>query len=289
METTLLFKTLVILSAQLSIVLFTCLYCLNGARKAYENNTSFLGMFFRGSVNMKGQLDLIPYAKVKEEFPKEMTNQDAGGNDFMTKTVNNQDEVIELLKQGYRHTSIETSNWLLYLLLFNIIAMFGTLFLVSTFDFHPAVGFTVFSLTSISMGPLLGFIMLEMDENDGYTALKIVLVVTLLTGFIGYSDFYSFSENAAFGGILMLSLFALLLFNLSRFFMEIGRGTTRAAAIFGAFLFSTFLLYDFNYIKKQEGIYELNNWETALEMAFILYLDIINLLLEILEAMGNSQ
>ena len=71
--------------------------------------------------------------------------------------------------------------------------------------------------------------------------------------------------------------------------MEIGRGTTRAAAIFGAFLFSMFLLYDFNYIKKQEGIYELNNWETALEMAFILYLDIINLLLEILEAMGNSQ
>ena len=83
METTLLFKTLVILSAQLSIVLFTCLYCLNGARKAYENNTSFLGMFFRGSVNMKGQLDLIPYAKVKEGFPKEMTNQDAQGNDFI--------------------------------------------------------------------------------------------------------------------------------------------------------------------------------------------------------------
>jgi len=31
-----------------------------------------------------------------------------------------------------------------------------------------------------------------------------------------------------------------------------------------------------------------NNWETAVEMAFILYLDVINLLLEILEAMGNS-
>ena len=31
--------------------------------------------------------------------------------------------------------------------------------------------------------------MLEMDENDGFTALKIVLVVTMLTGFIGYSDF----------------------------------------------------------------------------------------------------
>ena len=52
-------------------------------------------------------------------------------------------------------------------------------------------------------------------------------------------------------------------------------------------LFSLFLLYDFNYIKQREDLVS-NNWETALEMAFILYLDIINLLLEILDAMGNS-
>ena len=32
----------------------------------------------------------------------------------------------------------------------------------------------------------------------------------------------------------------------------------------------------------------MNNWETAFELAFSLYLDMINLLLEILEAMGNS-
>jgi len=38
----------------------------------------------------------------------------------------------------------------------------------------------------------------------------------------------------------------------------------------------------------QSSIYAKNDWSTALEMAFILYLDIINLLLEILEAMGNS-
>ena len=52
-------------------------------------------------------------------------------------------------------------------------------------------------------------------------------------------------------------------------------------------LVSLFLLYDFNYIKQREDLVS-NNWETALEMAFILYLDIINLLLEILDAMGNS-
>jgi len=287
METTLLFKTLLILSFQLGIVLFVCLYCLNGARKAYENNTSFLGMLFRGSVNMKGQLDLIPYLKVIETFPKQMSKK-IGKDDYETKQADNQDEVIELLRQDYFHASTEGQSWMFIFFVIWFAAMFGTLFLVSVFDVSPLLGFLTFTITSASFGPLLALIMLEMDENDGYTALKIVLVVTILTGYIGYSDFYSFSENSVFGAILMVSLLGLLLFNLARFFIDIGRGTTRVAAIFGAFLFSCFLIYDFNYIKKREGIYDLNNWETALEMAFILYLDVINLLLEILEAMGNS-
>ena len=287
METTLLFKTLLILSFQLGIVLFVCLYCLNGARKAYENNTSFLGMLFRGSVNMKGQLDLIPYLKVIETFPKQMSKK-IGKDDYETKQADNQDEVIELLRQDYFHASTEGQSWMFIFFVIWFAAMFGTLFLVSVFDVSPLLGFLTFTITSASFGPLLALIMLEMDENDGYTALKIVLVVTILTGYIGYSDFYSFSENSVFGAILMISLLGLLLFNLARFFIDIGRGTTRAVAIFGAFIFSCFLIYDFNYIKKREGIYDLNNWETALEMAFILYLDVINLLLEILEAMGNS-
>ena len=178
--------------------------------------------------------------------------------------------------------------WMVYFFLIWIAASFGTLALISVFDVSPLIGFFTFTITSASFGPLLALVMLEMDENDGYTALKIVLVVTILTGYIGYSDFYSFSENTVFGAILMISLLGLLLFNLARFFIDIGRGTTRVAAIFGAFLFSLFLLYDFNVIKKREAIFDSNNWETALEMAFILYLDVINLLLEILEAMSNS-
>jgi FtsH-binding integral membrane protein len=47
----------------------------------------------------------------------------------------------------------------------------------------------------------------------------------------------------------------------------------------------TTLLYDFNLIRTQE--LGSNDWGTAMRMAFILYLDIINLLLDILEAMGD--
>ncbi len=69
--------------------------------------------------------------------------------------------------------------------------------------------------------------------------------------------------------------------------MEISRPKVRVSAIFGAVLFSLFLLYDFDYLEKQSELGN-NTWSNAVDIAFILYLDIINLLLEILEAMGNS-
>ena len=72
LESSLLFKTMLILSGQIAVVLATCFYCINGARKAYENNTSFGGMYFRGSMNMNRQLDLVPYTPAPEYYPSEM-------------------------------------------------------------------------------------------------------------------------------------------------------------------------------------------------------------------------
>ena len=69
--------------------------------------------------------------------------------------------------------------------------------------------------------------------------------------------------------------------------MQIIRPKVRVSAIFGAVLFSLFLLYDFDYLEKQSQLGN-NTWSNAVDIAFILYLDIINLLLEILEYMGNS-
>jgi FtsH-binding integral membrane protein len=69
--------------------------------------------------------------------------------------------------------------------------------------------------------------------------------------------------------------------------MQISRPKVRVSAIFGAVLFSLFLLYDFDYLEKQSQLGN-NTWSNAVDIAFILYLDIINLLLEILEYMGNS-
>ena len=287
METSLLFKTIVILSMQLGLVLFSCFYFLRKAKEAYQKNTTLLGLSFRGSVNMKGKLDLIPFVKQKDTFPKRMSMY-VDKNNTLIKEAKNQDEVIKFMKEGYSHDP-EGGGPLVSLMIFWMIALYTTAAVTSFYLLSLWQTMFLFSLTSISFGPLLAVVMLEMDENDGFTALKIVLMVTILTGFIGYSDFYSFSENTIFGGVLLLCLFALLLFNFARFFMEFSRQTTRLAAIAGATLFSFFLIYDFNYIKNQSSLFDRNDWNTAVEMAFILYLDIINLLLEILEAMGNSQ
>ena len=75
LETTLLFKTMLILCGQLFIVLGTCFYCIRAARRAYENNTSFAGLYFKGSMNMKQQLDLVPYSPAPEFYPSEMFKQ----------------------------------------------------------------------------------------------------------------------------------------------------------------------------------------------------------------------
>lgn len=287
-ETSLLFKTLVILSSQLGLVLILCFYCLNMAKKAYENDTSFMGLKFRGSVNMKGKLDLIPYLETKKDFPKPMEKH-IDKDTVLREVAQNQDEVIKLLKMDYIHSPLASGWGIASLFITWVVCLFLTTFIVSmSANINLWVGMTLFSISSISFGPLLALVMLEMDENDGFTALKIVLVVTLITGFIGYGDFVSFSESSTFGLVLIISLFGLLIFNFSRYYMEFSRKAVRRSAIFGAILFSLFLLYDFNYIKMQSSIYAKNDWSTALEMAFILYLDIINLLLEILEAMGNS-
>jgi FtsH-binding integral membrane protein len=107
----------------------------------------------------------------------------------------------------------------------------------------------------------------------------------LLTGFVGYSDIYSFSDNNFLAAFLLFSLLALIIFEFIRAIRGLSRKAIKAKAIFGAFIFSLFLLFDFNLIAK--GEYMSNDWDSAFELAFTIYLDMINLLLEILEAMDS--
>ncbi len=292
LETTLLLKTMLILSAQLSVVLGGCFYFIRGANKAYKTDSTFLGMSFKGSMNMKRQLDLIPYFKAPLEYPMKMFKRieeaynpetkrlDSAYDDL--KEAQNRVEVLQFLKDGYKYAN--GGDWIYSIFVLWALALFATVFFAST-GINIYVGMALFTFQSIVFGPFLGLIMLEMDENDGYKALKIVFLVTLLTGFVGYSDIYSFSENNFLAVFLLFSLLGLIIFEFIRAIRGLSRKAIKAKAVFGAFIFSVFLLFDFNLIAK--GEYMSNNWDSAFELAFTIYLDIINLLLEILEAMDN--
>ena len=106
-----------------------CFYTLKQARLAYENNATLFGTSFRGSVNMKNKLNLIPYIQIKETFPKPMYKTiDKDMN--LHKQANNQDEVIKLLKDGYLH-QVEGSWFIVGLMCFWFFTLFGTAIPVS--------------------------------------------------------------------------------------------------------------------------------------------------------------
>ena len=288
LETSLFFKTMLILCGQLTVVLGTCFYCIREARRAYENNTSFAGIHFRGSMNMNKQLDLVPYTAAPEHYPSEMCKQipsENNPNKSETKTVMamNKAHRLDLLKDGYTDSGGGGIFYTAFILW--VISLFLCTFFAST-GISTQTGMIFFTLSSLSFGPLLAIIMLEMDENDGFNALKIVFLVTLITGFIGYSDFYSFSESSFLGGFLLISLLGLIGFEFIRIFRGFSRWAIRIKAIFGAFIFSIFLLVDFNLLRKKSD-FGVNDWDNAFNIAFQIYLDIINLLLEILDAMSN--
>ena len=288
LETSLFFKTMLILCGQLTVVLGTCFYCIREARRAYENNTSFAGIHFRGSMNMNKQLDLVPYTKAPEHYPSEMRKQipsENNPNKSETKTVMamNKAHRLDLLKDGYTDSGGGGFFYAAFILW--VISLFLCTFFAST-GISTQTGMIFFTISSLTFGPLLAIIMLEMDENDGFNALKIVFLVTLITGFIGYSDFYSFSENSFLGGFLLISLLGLIGFEFIRIFRGFSRWAIRIKAIFGAFVFSIFLLFDFNLLRKKSDL-GVNDWDNAFNIAFKIYLDIINLLIEILDAMSN--
>ncbi len=286
METTLLFKTMVILSGQIGIVFGIAYFLIKRAKYAYENNTKLFGYSFRGAMNMNKELDLVPFIESPSNYPVDMTKTIKKNyvEQVDTKKAHDKEHALELLRNGYTY---EKKDNLFAIIIFWCITLFGTLYLASS-ELSLSAGLSLFTIQSVAFGILLGFIMLIMDENDGIKALKIVMLVTLLTGYIGYSDFYSFSENIGLQYFLLFSLLGLIILSFIRTAVSFSRKATRWQAIFGAVIFSIYLLVDFNLIKKKEGIIGMNNWQTAFDMAFTLYLDIMNLLLEILDAMGNS-
>ena len=298
METTLLFKTMIILTFELSIAFGLCIYCLRAAKRAALAGKPFFGIDFTLAVNMKNEIDLIPDSSRNVKYPRKMEKfievpieerKNPAKKEYKTLEVfaSSRDEAIAYLKDGYSDP-LYMPPQLAQLMIFWFIFSFALLIssMAPVYDYYLLVGMVLFTISNICLGPLLGWIMLMMDENDGIRALKLTLIITFIAGFIGYSDIYSFAQDKNFVLIMFLLLCGLVGFNLINLFRSFSRVTTRYVAISGAVLFSFFIILDFNRLVYLQDL-NVNDWNTAFYMSYSIYLDIINLLLEILEAMGE--
>ena len=296
-ETTLLFKTLTILSTQIATVFGGTYLYITYARKVAKNGKSFFGYYFRQSRNIYNQkLDLVPYPVAQTHFPrfmakkepKEVTETTLLGpkikieDEIVQKFVRNAEERIAALKEGYKDQGVSNPFqigifilWMILLFTLPFIQMIGGML----------IGMLAFTLLSLLFIPILGTLMLEGDDNDGILAMKLTMLITFFTAVIGLYSGIDFANNVALNSFLFFSLIGLILFEISRSFIKISRPQVRGVAFFGIFIFIGFLLVDFNYIVKYSN--SGNTWDNAFQIAFQLYLDIINLLLEILEAMGD--
>ena len=242
LDTSLYFKTFLILISELGILFGFTYWVIHSANQAYKNNTDFMGVTFRPAVNMKNQLDLVPSDSQKTAM---------------------------------------IFSWLTFFL----IASGFAVIIISSMGLNVLVGIAFMTINAISIGIILGFVMLEMDENDGMRAVYIVMMVTVVAALIGTFSGINFA-NRTLAIILFVGLLISISFNFARIFKNFARKTTRYWAIFGSCLFVLYLMFDFNMLLKLSE--RTNDWNTALFMAYSIYLDIINLLLEILDAMGNS-
>ena len=298
METTLLFKTMIILTFELSIAFGLCIYSLQAAKRAALAGKPFFGIDFTLAVNMKNEIDLIPDSSRNVKYPRKMTKfvevpieerKNQVKKEYTTLEVfaSNRDEAIAYLKDGYSdplYMPPQLTQLMIAWFIFSFALLISSL--VPVYDYYLLVGMVLFTISNICLGPLLGWIMLMMDENDGIRALKLTLIITFIAGFIGYSDIYSFAQDKNFVLIMFLLLCGLVGFNLINLFRSFSRDTTRYVAISGAVLFSFFIILDFNRLVYLQDL-NVNDWNTAFYMSYSIYLDIINLLLEILEAMGE--
>ncbi|MGE5328518.1 MAG: Bax inhibitor-1 family protein [Deltaproteobacteria bacterium] len=167
--------------------------------------------------------------------------------------------------------------WLLVLdiLLFIILLIWG--------QNNISIGLPIFSLWSIVTGIEVAFALISVDENLGIRILGITASITVICAIVAI---YSGIDFSFLSGFLFIALLILLVANMLRLFVSMGRWKERIIAFFGVIIFTGYLLFDFNRLEnlKESGI---NTWSVATNLSIDIYLDIINLFLELLDLLSN--
>tara|TARA_B100000427_G_C15476694_1_gene581067 strand:- start:293 stop:1144 length:852 start_codon:yes stop_codon:yes gene_type:complete len=89
------------------------------------------------------------------------------------------------------------------------------------------------------------------------------------------------------GGILFIALSALVVMGVLNLFIYRSNALRLLSAYCGVVIFSLYLLYDFNILEKRIAAGD-ESWGTAVRIAVRLYLDIINLFLDLLQILAEG-
>ena len=279
METSLFFKTFVVFGTQLSLVFGICYYFIYGARKATLAGEPFYGAVFEKKYNKNGELDL--FSAEEEAYDKWVFKEETELNALFYKDKSAYKKRKKDLEIEMEYKKPPLRKLLYNLTVYWVIALLATTIFANS-DLSIFFKMTLLTIASISFGPLLGALMISMDENDGLRILKLTVFITFLTAIIGI---YSGIDFSSLGYILIIPLFVLVIWNLLNIFINFTSVSKRIMGFFGSIIFIGYLLYDF-YRLEQASANGINDWNTAFNIGFSIYLDVINLLLELLEAMG---
>ena len=121
-------------------------------------------------------------------------------------------------------------------------------------------------------------------QNVVFQAMSATTIAVIATASIVFTTSVDFS---VMGGFLFTALLILIIMGLLNHFIFKSRKFSLVKAYFGVLIFTGYLLYDFDMLKKQMNAGD-DSWSTAIQIAVNLYLDIINLFLDILYILAES-
>ncbi|GBG01736.1 hypothetical protein AZSI13_10630 [Azospira sp. I13] len=139
-----------------------------------------------------------------------------------------------------------------------------------------SIGVPLFCLWSVLTGIELALSLVMVDENLGAKILALTAMLTFVAFLVGN---YSGIDFSFLRGILFTGLILLILAGLYRLLFSISDTWRRIQALCGCIIFVGYLVYDFNRVTLSP----VNTWEKAFSLALSLYLDIINLFLDLLD------
>jgi len=177
-----------------------------------------------------------------------------------------------------------TTLFFFWFILFAIISMWtAAAFIIFSSSF---IQFIFMTISAIGYGSVIGFIIMDMDENDGMTGLKGATLTTAAMFILVSVSGINFA-NPAFAITVSLLILLLIIWELFALVRGISREAQKIKAVIGIIIFSMSLLASISMVNvsSDQG---LNDWNTAIDLAFSMYIDIINIILSFLEAMGSA-